>query len=356
MESINTTWGARSVIPLGDSARTTRTPWINLSLIALNVAVFLYELWLGPGLDAALDRWGVVPARINLVLSGAPHADLAVLVTLVTAMFLHGGWLHLAGNMLFLWIFGDNVEDRLGSGVYLAFYLVCGVVANLAQVESAPASLVPAIGASGAIAGVLGAYAVTFPGARVSVVLPILFFWVFEVPALVMIGVWFFTQFFSGVASLTAASSQSSDIAWWAHVGGFACGMVLMVILPKYPAPTPPTWMGSVRDRAREDTGLIGLLTGLVRLGSQLAIFAIGVRIIAVFLGIRSLGEFSAPIGLIVRYTAPVVAPFALYFPVYDIAGHVIELYGVVAMISVYLLGSVATWIIAAAAYEPRRG
>ncbi len=327
---------------------------MNLSLIGINVVVFLYELSLGAGLDPVLERWGVVPARINLALNGSHEVNLAVLATLVTAMFLHGGWLHLGGNMLFLWIFGDNVEDRLGHATYLAFYLVCGIVANLAQVEVDPTSVVAAIGASGAIAGVLGAYAVTFPGARVSVLVPILFFWVLEVPALLMIGFWFVTQFFSGVAALTTASMQSSGIAWWAHVGGFVSGICLMVILPKYPEPSQGTW-ASLHERAQDDTGIVGLAVGTVSLTTQLVQFGIGIRAIAIFLGIRNLGQLTAPIAEIIRLTTPVVEPFALFVPGYLVAGHLIELYSIVAIACVYLLGAAIVWIIAASAYQQGR-
>src|SRR5579884_321969 len=184
--------GEDVMLPLSDSPRTRLTPWINLTLIATNVVAFLYELSLGPRLEPFLMRWAVVPAHVTAALEGGARAQPAVLVTLVTAMFLHGGWLHLGGNMLFLWIFGDNVEDRLGHARYFLFYLVCGVIANFAQIMIDPTSTIPALGASGAIAGVLGAYVVTYPGASVSVVLPIFFlFTVVDVPALIMIGLWF---------------------------------------------------------------------------------------------------------------------------------------------------------------------
>src|SRR5579883_2084647 len=241
------------MLPLKDSPRTSGTPWVNLALIAANVLVFLYELALGPLLDAFLNRWAVVPAQITAALHGAPGAHPSVLITLVTAAFLHGGWLHLGGNMLFLWIFGDNVEDRLGHGRYLCFYLASGIVANLAQVAMSPTSAVPAIGASGAIAGVLGAYVVTYPGASVSVVVPIFFlFTVVDVPALIMIGLWFVSQLFSGVAALQASTADAGGVAWWAHVGGFLFGMLLMTLMPKAPPPPLTRWSLSPQQRARQ--------------------------------------------------------------------------------------------------------
>src|SRR5712691_5414609 len=241
------------MLPLSDRNPSRTTPVVNYLLIAANVLVFLWELSLGPDIERDLFIVSFVPARFWV----APFYPVN-LIRILMSMFLHGGWLHLGGNMLFLWIFGDNIEDRLGHLTYLAFYLICGIVANLAQVEVDPTSVVPAVGASGAIAGVLGAYAVTFPGAQIRVLVPILFFFVLEVPAFLMIGIWFVTQFFSGVAALTAASMQSAGIAWWAHVGGFVCGIVLMVILPQNPSPSQKTWT-SLQERARADTGVVGL-------------------------------------------------------------------------------------------------
>jgi membrane associated rhomboid family serine protease len=339
------------LIPVADSARTTGTAWVNLSLIAVNVGVFIYELTLGPQLDAFLNQWGVVPARISAALAGSPNASVTILVTLLTATFLHGGWLHLGGNMLFLWIFGDNVEDRLGHGGYALFYLTCGLIANLTQVKIDPTSTVAAIGASGAIAGVLGAYAVTFPGARVSVLVPIFLFWVFEVPALVMIGFWFVTQFFSGITSLSA-TAQTAGIAWWAHIGGFLCGVLLMLIMPKAESPRVLARFGSIQEQARADTGLVGLAMGLVSLAAQLVEIGIAVRIVAIFLGQRDYGDFTAPIAEVVQLTTPLVRPFAAYLPAIDLAGHRFELFAVAAIICVYLAGSLATWTIAAITYD----
>jgi membrane associated rhomboid family serine protease len=268
-------------------------------------------------------------------------------------MFLHGGWLHLGGNMLFLWIFGDNVEDQLGHGLYLLFYLTCGVVANLGQVFVDPTSAVPAIGASGAIAGVLGAYAITFPGARVTVLIPLpLLFWPFEVPALIMVGVWFLTQLFSGVAALSTVGAAAGGIAWWAHVAGFATGIVLMVVLPKQGAPgrSSPAVVRSSRD----DTGLIGLLAGTVALASQLIQLALAARVLFLFLGIRQLGQAMPILAEDVRVTSPLVAPFALLLHPLSLLGRPVEVAGIAAMVAVYLIGLLLLRLIDAAAYGDR--
>jgi membrane associated rhomboid family serine protease len=187
--------------------------------------VFLYQLSLGEELLPFVERYAVIPAR--LLGGGFPPAG--ELLTPVTAMFLHGGWFHMLGNMLYLHIFGDNVEDTLGHGGFLAFYLACGVASFAAQVLFHPASAVPNLGASGAIAGVLGAYFVRFPRARVVTLLPLfVVFTLVEVPAVVFLGLWFLFQFLSGAASLGRASATSGGVAWWAHIGGFVAGAIIM--------------------------------------------------------------------------------------------------------------------------------
>jgi membrane associated rhomboid family serine protease len=345
------------MLPLSDSPRTRRTPWINLTLIVINVVVFLYELTLGSDLEAFARHWGVVPVQVAQALQGSPGAHLAVLATLITATFLHAGWLHLGGNMLFLWIFGDNVEDRLGHGRYLVFYLVCGIVANLAQVYAAPTSDVPAIGASGAIAGVLGAYAVTYPGATVSVILPIFFlFTVVDVPALIMIGLWFITQFFSGVASLGEASAEAGGVAWWAHVGGFVFGMLLMIVLPKDQPRPSSDWSVGFDRRAREGTGLVGLLIGTISMISQVVQFVILLRIAVVFLGIQAVSRIVPLVGQLIVFTTPLVRPFALFVPFLRIDGRVLELYSIAAICAYYVIGAGLIWVIAALAYRRRGG
>jgi|SRR5215831_15050501 len=217
------------MIPLRDENPSRTAPGITRALIALNCAFFIYELMLGPNLTGFIETWGMVPARLSADLAGHGEPITAPLLTFVTSMFLHGGWMHLIGNMWFLWIFGDNIEDRLGHFGYLIFYLASGVVAASIQYFSAPHSRAPTIGASGAIAGVLGAYAVAFPGARVVTLVPFFpFFQVVALPALVVLGFWFVIQFFSGALSL--GMRATGGVAWWAHIGGFAFGFIVMIL------------------------------------------------------------------------------------------------------------------------------
>lgn len=225
------------MIPLRDSTRSRTTPWVTWLLIAVNVLVFLYELGLRPKEQAVLSAiYGVVPARYSL--PGFPAGQAGLFLPLVTAMFLHGGWLHVLSNMLFLWVFGDNVEDRLGHMRYLLFYLGVGIIGSISHVLANPTSEVPIIGASGAIAGILGAYIVTFPKARVLALVPIIFFFTLvEIPAVIFLALWFVLQIFNGTASLGGAANP---VAWWAHIGGFVAGAILIKIV----APKKISWYG----------------------------------------------------------------------------------------------------------------
>ena len=234
------------MIPIGDSNPLRRTPVMNWLLIAANVAVFCYELTLSSRtLDRFFLTWGVIPQNVVAALAepGAP-GSLHVFETLLTSQFIHGGWLHLLGNLLFLYIFGDNIEDVLGRLGYLVFYLICGVVAVLAQVFVLAPFLgrhaVPTFGASGAIAGVLGAYLVLYPLNRVSVLFPVLLILIpFDLPAFVIIGWWFVQQFSYGVLTLSPAAARSGGVAFWAHVGGFAAGAALGWLFPSRPKRLP---------------------------------------------------------------------------------------------------------------------
>lgn len=209
------------MFPLRDTIRSRSFPWVNWGLILANVLVFLFQSSLTPAAaERLLYAFGLVPARLTL-LNPLPWA------TLLTSMFLHGGWFHLISNLWTLYIFGDNVEDRLGSGTYLVFYLAAGATAGLAHALFAAGSAIPTIGASGAVAGVLGAYFVLFPHGRVITFVPWFFLpWLVEVPAFVFLGIWFVSQLSSGLLELGAAASFSG-IAWWAHIGGFAFGLLL---------------------------------------------------------------------------------------------------------------------------------
>ncbi len=212
------------MIPIGDDAPSGTFPYVNVSLIIINILVFIYELSLGTGAQSLISSYGVVPGQVTLSLANLNPAEFSD--KFVTAIFIHGGWLHLIGNMLYLWIFGDNVEDRLGHFRYLAFYLLAGAVAMAAHVGSMPGSMEPAIGASGAVAGVLGAYLIMFPRARVYIVIPLfLFFPVFSIKAIYVLGFWFFQQLLSG-ASAIIDPQLAGGVAWWAHIGGFFAGML----------------------------------------------------------------------------------------------------------------------------------
>jgi membrane associated rhomboid family serine protease len=213
------------LIPIGDDVPGERFPFLTYLLIGLNILVFLFQLSLPPEeLRALIFTWGVIPRSL-----AAWGSDPLVLLTLVTSLFLHGGWFHLIGNMLYLWIFGNNVEDRMGHVGFLLFYLLCGIAASLTEVFLKPGSALPTIGASGAIAGVLGAYFLLYPRAKVILLVPVFLFFFFtvQVPAVVVLGLWFVLQLFSGVAQL-GVYTESGGVAYWAHAGGFVAGMLLM--------------------------------------------------------------------------------------------------------------------------------
>lgn len=212
------------MIPLRDNIPSKGIPFINYALIGANVLGYLLELSLGKNLHPFIHVFGMVPERVITIATQYPAMIHWAVLPFLTSIFLHGGWLHLLGNMLFLYIFGDNVESALGHFRYLIFYLACGLVASLTHLALNPSSPVPTVGASGAIAGVLGAYFLLFPTARVVTIIPIFFFiQIMEIPAFVFLGIWFVFQFLSGSAALFA-SQTSGGVAWWAHIGGFVAG------------------------------------------------------------------------------------------------------------------------------------
>jgi membrane associated rhomboid family serine protease len=258
------------VIPIGDSNEGRGTPWVNYALILLNFAVFLYMLSLSTseprgafqraqqraalregscyGLattaspsDRFVCSWAFQPKEFFDTVQG--HSDVAqpdkpvILVSVITGMFLHAGWLHILGNMLFLWVFGANVERRMGHAGYLLFYFVAGIAATLVQGLIDPSSIIPVLGASGAIAGVLGAYIVWFPRSTIRVVLPFfpLFFIPLPIPAFIMIGVWFAQNFLAGLASVNDAAQVDQGVAFFAHIGGFVFGMVIALVWRRRP-------------------------------------------------------------------------------------------------------------------------
>ena len=215
------------MIPLHDDNPTSTVPFITIALIVACTLAFLWELSLGErALEAAIFSLGVTPA--TLVGSGRLPPEMQIVppwATLLTSMFLHGGWMHLIGNMLYLWIFGNNIEDSMGHGRFVVFYVLCGIAAALAQAIPNPGSTVPMIGASGAISGVLGAYLLLFPHARVLVVIPLGFFLhSVRLPALLVLGFWFVLQLINSAL----APGDGGGVAWGAHIGGFVAGLVLI--------------------------------------------------------------------------------------------------------------------------------
>jgi membrane associated rhomboid family serine protease len=223
------------VIPLRDANPTRRTPIVTLALIVACFVAFAYELGrLGSGgmeaLDGFVTEWGIVPAELTAA-SATGTALAGEAVTLITSQFLHGGWLHLLGNLLFLWIFGNNVEDRLGRLRFLLFYLVGGAVAGLTQVAIDPGSTIPTIGASGAIAATLGAYLVLFPRARITSLVFLGFFYqLIDVPAVIVLVFWFLLQLIDGIASL-GVTDAGGGVAFFAHIGGFVFGALVGVVV-----------------------------------------------------------------------------------------------------------------------------
>ncbi len=220
------------MIPLRDNIPSSRPPYINYSIIALTVLVFFLEMATGPHLQKFIQVLGFVPGRFLRELWHGFEPIPNVFFPLFSSIFLHGGWLHLLGNMWFLYIFGDNVEDALGHSRYLLLYLASGVGANLIYLLFSPFSPVPLVGASGAVAGVMGAYFFLFPGARILTLVPIFFFPTFwELPAYFFLGFWFLLQFLFGTFSSMGPATTAGGVAWWAHVGGFLVGVLLLHLL-----------------------------------------------------------------------------------------------------------------------------
>ena len=227
------------MIPLRDDQPAFSTPFINYFLIVVNLLVFVWELSVGMqsrgALNAFLVEFGVVPRHTLAVLTGHSSGSVATAVLpLFTSMFLHASFLHVAGNMLFLWIFGDNVEDYIGHFRYLVFYLVSGLAADVTHILLNANSRIPSVGASGAIAGVMGAYFILYPRARVLTWFPPIF--LFHVPAWLMLGYWFVAQFLSGAATSIAETHQTTGgVAFWAHVGGFVAGVLMIKVFSERP-------------------------------------------------------------------------------------------------------------------------
>ena len=226
------------MIPIRDEIKTHRTPFVNYGLILINVVVFLLTYVLNTNPEGVYSQFAFFPNELRQGL------DLGDVRSILTSMFMHAGWVHLLGNMLYLWIFGDNIEDRLGHTNYLIFYLAGGVFAAFAHYLANPTSTIPTVGASGAIAAVLGAYLVFYPNSRVYTFIPIGFFIRLRlVPAVIVLSLWFILQLFSGVGSL--GLGDQGGTAYWAHIGGFVFGLLVGYIFRKSgrePIPAPPSW------------------------------------------------------------------------------------------------------------------
>lgn len=221
-------FGCSIMIPIRDNVYKSRIPFITILLITLNVIVFIYQFSLGENIDNFIGQYAVVPAELHAAFL-SPLTGFPVFITLITSLFLHGSVFHLLGNMLYLWVFGGSVESRFGHLRFLSFYLVAGIVATLVHCFFYIESTIPLIGASGAIAGILGGYFFLYPLARIQVVIPlIILFPVFNIPALLFLGGWFLIQVWSGWTALYY--EMSTGIAWWAHAGGFAAGAVLLIL------------------------------------------------------------------------------------------------------------------------------
>jgi len=228
------------MFPIRDDQPRYSTPYVNIFLIALNILVYLFQASLDPQSSELFARqFGVVPSHLAAFLAGSPRYPLgAIVIPFFTSMFLHAGWMHVLGNMWFLYIFGDNVEDHLGHFQYLIFYLLCGLLAMATQVAVYPNSNLPTVGASGAIAGVLGAYFILYPRSRV---LTWFFVFVLYLPAWIVLGEWFVLQFAAGAATLSMAprGRDVGGVAVWAHVGGFVAGLVMVKLFPERSRRTP---------------------------------------------------------------------------------------------------------------------
>jgi len=221
------------MIPIRDKIPSRTFPFVNIALILINAAVFLYQISLGEQISGFVETFSIKPARVVWLYHHDPLNLPKLIGPFFTSMFIHGGWLHVIGNMWYLWIFGDNVEDRMGHVRYLIFYLLCGIGAGLTHIYFNQSSETPTIGASGAIAGVMGAYLMLYPFGKVLTLVPVFFFITFfEIPAIFFLGFWFILQFIQASVS-SAAPQETGGVAWWAHFGGFIIGAILIFIFKK---------------------------------------------------------------------------------------------------------------------------
>lgn len=220
------------MIPLRDSTPSSTFPIVNISIIIINAAAFFYKLYLGPQWDALLQNYALIPAKFFNLLENNPTNVTGMVVPFFTSIFMHGGWMHFIGNMWFLWIFGDNVEDSMGRGRYIIFYLLTGLGASIVHAMFNVDSNLPTVGASGAISGVMGAYMILYPRGKVLTLIPFFFLLMVNIPALVFILIWIGIQIVQGVVSL-GLPGHVGGVAWWAHIGGFIIGALLIFLFRK---------------------------------------------------------------------------------------------------------------------------
>ncbi|MGI5837647.1 MAG: rhomboid family intramembrane serine protease [Chloroflexota bacterium] len=322
------------MIPISESVSKQRAPRITSILVLICLLFFFYELTLpAQALDRFLQRWGANPQLILLALAGDPGVPRTELLTLFTSQFLHGGWLHLLGNMMFLWVFGRAVEDYLGHLVFLVLYLLGGAGAGLFQSwVSDPHSSIVLVGASGSIATVLGCYLILFPTAWVRVLVPIFFFfWSFDIPAALMLALWFFGQFFTGIASISNVA-VAGNVAVWAHVAGFVLGAGAGIALRG-------AARGSSRSISRHANapGPAGLISSIATLANLFLFARILLHLLEIPPGAGALGQVAE---LAYRVTDPFVNPLNELVPWFVVLGRPIDAPALVVMLLVYLIAS----------------
>lgn len=221
------------MFPLRDTIPSNKFPFITVSIIIINLVIFFYELSLGKNLEIFIQNFGVIPAKFTTFGEKDPTQIAGLIITPFSSIFLHGGWMHVVSNMWYLWIFGDNIEDRTGHFRFFIFYILCGLIANATHIVTNPGSNIPTIGASGAVAGVMGAYFLLFPRSKITTLFfLVIFIQIVRIPALFFLGFWIVLQIVSGTLSL-GLDSQTGGVAWWAHIGGFFCGLLLILFFKK---------------------------------------------------------------------------------------------------------------------------
>ncbi len=222
------------MFPLRDTIPSNKFPFITISIIIINLVIFFYEVSLGQNLEIFIQNFGVIPAKFTTFWKEDPTQIAGLVITPFSSIFLHGGWMHVISNMWYLWIFGDNIEDRTGHFRFFIFYIICGLIANATHIVTNVGSNIPTIGASGAVAGVMGAYFLLFPRSKITTLFfLVIFIQIVRIPALFFLGFWIVLQIISGTLSM-GLDSQTGGVAWWAHIGGFFSGLLLILFFKKH--------------------------------------------------------------------------------------------------------------------------